>query len=171
MWLRVDLVDVAAQLEDLACVDLDVGRLALKAAGGLVDQDAAVRQRHALAGRAAGEQQRAHAHRDAEADRLHVGLDELHRVVDREAGIDDAAGRVDVERDVLVGVLALEVQQLCDDEVGDLVVDGRADEDDALVEQARVDVERALAASALLDDHRDEWHLAILSTTERLSAR
>ena len=121
--VRVDLVDVPAQLERLARVDLDVGRLALEAARGLVDQDAAVGQRHPLAGRAAGEQQRAHAHRDAEADRLHVGLDELHRVVDREARVDDAAGRVDVERDVLVVVLALEVQQLGDDEVRDLVVD------------------------------------------------
>ena len=46
---------------------------------------------------AAGEQQRAHRHRDADADRLHVGLDELHRVVDREARVDRAAGRVDVD--------------------------------------------------------------------------
>jgi hypothetical protein len=44
---------------------------------------------------------RAHAHRDADADRLHVGLDELHRAVDRQAGVDRAAGRVDVEADVL----------------------------------------------------------------------
>jgi hypothetical protein len=34
-----------------------------------------------------------------------VGLDELHRVVDREAGVDRAARRVDVDRDVLVRVL------------------------------------------------------------------
>ena len=101
-------------------MDLDVGRLALEAAARLMDQDPAVGQRHALARRAAGQQQRAHAHRHAEADRLHVGLDELHRVVDRQAGVDDAAGRVDVQRDVLVGVLALEVQQLRDDEVRDL---------------------------------------------------
>jgi len=46
-----------------------------------------------------------------------------------------------------------------DDEVRDLVIDGAAEEYDALVEQARVDVERALAAGALLDDHRDQWHL------------
>ena len=85
--------------------------------------------------RAAGQQQRAHAHRDADADRLHVGLDELHRVVDRQAGVDRAAGRVDVERDVLVGVLGLQVQELGHDQVGDLVVDGRAEEDDPLVEQ------------------------------------
>ena len=90
--------------------------------------------------------------------RRHVGLDELHRVVDREAGVDRAARRVDVERDVLVGVLRLEVEHLRHDEVGDHVVDGVAEEDDALVEQARVDVEFALATGGALDDHRNQWH-------------
>ena len=94
----------------------------------------------------------------AAADRLHVGRDVLHRVVDREAGVDDAAGAVDVERDVAVGVGGLEVQELRDDEVRDLVVDRLAEEDDPLVEQPAVDVERALAAPVLLDDHRDEGH-------------
>ena len=37
------------------------------------------------------EQQRPHAHRDPDADRLHVGLDVLHRVVDREARVHRAA--------------------------------------------------------------------------------
>ncbi len=48
------------------------------------------------------------------------------------------------------------MQELGDDQVRDLVVDRRAEEDDALGEQARVDVERALAARGLLDDHRDQ---------------
>jgi hypothetical protein len=50
------------------------------------------------------------------------------------------------------------VQELGHDEVGDLVVDRRAEEDDALVQQAREDVELALAAGGALDDHRDQWH-------------
>ena len=54
---------------------------------------------------------------------LHVGLDEVHRVEDREPGVDRAAGRVDVERDVLLRVDRLQVQQLRDDDVRDLVVD------------------------------------------------
>ena len=36
-------------------------------------------------------------------------------------------------------------------------VTGRAEEDDPLVQQTRVDVERALPAGGLLDDHGDEW--------------
>ena len=136
---------------------LDIGRLALESRADLMDQDLGVRKRHALALRAARQEQGAHAHRDAHADRLDVGLHELHRVVDREAGIDRAARRVDVDRDVLVGILGLEVQELSHDEIGDLVVDGRAEEDDALVQQARVDVERPLAARRLLDHHRNQW--------------
>src|SRR5215207_290463 len=155
---RVDLVDALARLEDLGGVDLDVGRLALEARRRLVDQDPGVGERHPLALRAAGQQQRPHRHRDSDAHRRHVGLDELHRVVDRQAGVDRAAGRVDVDRDVLVRVRGLEVQQLRDDEVRDRVVDRRAEEDDPLVEQARVDVELALAARRALDHHRDQGH-------------
>ena len=95
--------------------------------------------------------------RAADADRAHVGLDELHGVVDRKPGVDAAAGAVDVQADVLVGIVALEVDQLRHDEVGDLVDDGRSEEDDALVEQSREDVEGSLAAAGLLDHERNKW--------------
>ena len=47
--LGVDLVDRRAHFEDLARVDLDVGRLAFEARRGLVDQDPRVGQHRALA--------------------------------------------------------------------------------------------------------------------------
>jgi hypothetical protein len=50
------------------------------------------------------------------------------------------------------------VDELGDDQVRDLFVDLPAQEHDPVVEQPGVDVERALAASGLLDDHRHEWH-------------
>src|ERR1700689_4895919 len=49
------------------------------------------------------------------------------------------------------------MQQLRDHEVRDLIVDRRAEEDDPLVEQAAVDVERTLTARRLLDHHGDKW--------------
>jgi hypothetical protein len=82
------------------------------------------------------------------------GLHELHRVVDRKACVDAAAGRVDVEADVLVGVLGLEEQHLRDDHVRRRVLDLGAEEDDSLAEQPREDVEGALEASVGLHDHR-----------------
>jgi hypothetical protein len=48
------------------------------------------------------------------------------------------------------------VDQLGHDEVRDVLGDRRAQKDDPLVEQARVDVERALTARRLLDDHWDQ---------------
>jgi hypothetical protein len=48
------------------------------------------------------------------------------------------------------------VEELGDDQVRDLVVDRRAEKDDALVQEARVDVERALAARGLFDHHRNQ---------------
>src|SRR3954451_8249315 len=151
-----DSIQALAYIDDLLGVDLDVSGLTLEARTDLVDEDLGVGQRHALALRAARQQEGAHAHRDADADGLDVGLDELHGVVDREAGVDAAARRVDVDRDVLVGILGLEVQELRHDQVGDLIVDRGPKEDDALIEQAGVDVERALAAGRLLNHHWDK---------------
>src|SRR4029077_18842557 len=151
-----DLLQAPLEADRLLGLDLDVGALALEAAGYLVDQDLGVRQRRPLSLRAGGEKQRAHRHRDPDTRRCDVRLDELDRVVDREPRVDGAARRVDVDVDVLVRVLGLEVDHLRDDEGRHVVVDWRAEEDDPLVEQARVDVEEALPARGLLDDGRND---------------
>ena len=71
-------------------------------------------------------------------------------------GRDAAAGGVDVELDVALGVVVGEEQHLGDDGVGRLIGDGAAEDDDAVLEQARVDVVSPLAAAGLFDDDRDQ---------------
>ena len=154
--LRDDLRVAARDREDLLRRDLDVGRRAAEAARALVDHHLRVREHEPLAGGAAGEDQRARRHRHPDRVGLHVRLHELHRVVDREAGIRVAARRVHVEADVGVRILRLEKEQLRDDQVRRGVRDLRAEEHDPLAEQARVDVERALEAPIRLDHHRHE---------------
>src|SRR3954465_1945897 len=58
--LYIDLVEAPLEGLDLAGVDQDVRRLALEAAGGLVDHDAGVREREAVPLLARREQERAH---------------------------------------------------------------------------------------------------------------
>ena len=91
-----------------------------------------------------------------DADRADRRAQVLHRVVDGEAGRDLAAGRVDVQADVLLRVLRLEEEELGDDQVGEVVLDRVAQEDDPLAQQARVDVVGALPPAGGLDDHGDE---------------
>ena len=83
----------------------------------------------------------------------------LHRVIDRHAGRDLPAGRVDVELDVLFRVLAVQEEQLRHDQVGDLVVDGRAEKDDALLQQQRKDVVDALAAPGSVRSPLGRWRM------------
>ena len=87
------------------------------------------------------------------------GSDVLHGVVDRETGVDRPPRRVDVQPDVLLGVLTGQEEQLGHDHVGHLVVDGGADEDDPVLEQAGVDVHPALTPVGGLDDVGDEVSL------------
>ena len=115
-----------------------------------------VRQSKALACLAGSQQHRAHAGGDTHRSGADRRFDHLHGVVDREASIDRAAGRIDVHLNVALGIFAAEVKQLCDDQIGDLVVDGRAQEDNALAQQQRVDIVGALAAGRGLDDHRNQ---------------
>ena len=138
--------------------DLDVGRLPADAAQHLVDHHLGVRQDVPLALGARRQQGRPHARRDADAVRLHVAGDVVHRVVDAHPGRHRPAGRVDVQVDVGLGILELQVQHLGHDQVGAVVVDLAQQEDDAVLEQPAVDVEDALFAAVLFHHERNGRH-------------
>jgi hypothetical protein len=82
-----------------------------------------------------------------------------------------AALAVDVEVDLLTGAVGLEVQQLRDQRVGDAGVDARAEVDDALGQQVRVDVHDPLTPWVLRDDVGDRvaahGHLTPIAMTGR----
>jgi len=151
-----ELVHPVADAQDLAGLDLDVASHALGAAGRLVDHDPRVGERDPHARLAGGEQEGAHRGGLADADGADLRPDILHGVVDRHAGRHHPARRVDVDIDVLLRILALEVEQLGGDQGRHMVLDPAGDEHDPLPEQPRIDVEAALAAVRLLDDDRHE---------------
>ena len=124
---------------ELLGLDGDVGRAAGHPAQRLVHQDAGVRQRVTLALGARRQQEL--AHRGGHAHRVggDVAGRQHHGVVDRHAGADRSARGVDVEVDVLGGVFGGEQQNLRAQPIGDFVVHLRAQEDDALGEQALID--------------------------------
>ena len=62
----------------------------------------------------------------------------LHRVVDREAGVDLAAGGVEVERDVAVA-FGVEHEELGADALGERAVDGAGEHHAALGEELAAD--------------------------------
>jgi hypothetical protein len=80
----------------------------------------------------------------------------LHGVVNRKASRHHAAGRVDVHGDFLLGVFRFEEQQLGHHQRCHVIFNRAGQEDDALLEHARVNVVGALATVGLLDDHGNE---------------
>ena len=120
-----------------------------------MNHDLGVRQAEALALGAGRKQHGGHRRGHTDADGGDLRLNEVHGVQNCQAGVDLATGRIDVERDILLGILALKMQQLGNDQVGADGVDLLAQEDDAIVEQARIDIVAALAARRLLDN---VWH-------------
>src|SRR6185437_3049784 len=137
--------------QDLLGLDLDVAGLPLHPAERLVQEHPGVGQGEPLAPGPGGQQDGGGRCGLAEAEGGHVRLDVLHRVVDGEQRGDVAAGRVDVQVDVLVRLLRLQEQQLGAHQVGHGVVDGGAEEDDPFLQQPGVQVVRPLPAVGRLD--------------------
>ena len=159
----INLVEPALEVQDFLGVEHDVGRLALEPARGLVHHDARIRQRKAHVLGARGEQERAHGGRLPGAKGRNLRPDELHRVVDRQARGDDAARRIDVNRDFFLRIVGLEEQELGDDEGGHAILDRAGDEDDPLLEKPRIDVVGPFPAVGLLDHHGNEvLHVSFL---------
>mmetsp|Transcript_25888 Transcript_25888/g.64682 ORF Transcript_25888/g.64682 Transcript_25888/m.64682 type:complete len:207 (+) Transcript_25888:1220-1840(+) len=105
-----------------------------------MDHDAGVREGHALALLAGGEEEGGHGGGEADVDGDDLGFDVLHGVEHGHAGDDGAAGGVDVEVDGLGVVLALQVEHDGDDLVRDLVINLLPEENNALAIQPVVDI-------------------------------
>ena len=159
-----------AHAEHLARLDLDLGGLAEALVDRrLVDQHAGVRQDQALALGARRKQDGRGRRRLAEAHGLHVGLDVVHRVVDRRHRGHRPTRRIDVHHHVAVRVEAFQHEQLRHDVVRRRVVDLHTHEDDAVVEQARVRVLTLVSVRRLLFEFRHD--IPVLRTGETLGAR
>ena len=154
--LRHQPVQGFLEVEDFLGLDLDVHRLPLGATKGLVNHDPGIRQGESLAFGASGEQEGTHAGGEAVADGHHVRGDLLHRVVDRQPSGDRPSRGVDVDLDVLFGILGFEEQHLRHQGIGDGVIHAGAEEDDPLPQQAGIDVEGAVAATGLFHN-RGQW--------------
>ena len=115
-------------------MDLNVGGLALGAAGHLMDHDLGVGQRLALALGARRQQESAHGGRHADANGGHVALQVLHGIVDGHAGVHRAARTVDIEHDIRVRVLHFQEQHLRHDQVGRIIGNLAAQEDDPVLQ-------------------------------------
>jgi len=158
--LGEDGVQALLELQHELDADLHVAGLALGPAEHLVDHDVGIGQGEALALGATGQEDGSHARGLADAVGVHVAGQPLHGVIDGQTGRDRSAGRVDVNMDVLLRVFHLEEEHLGNDEIGDVVVDRRADENDAVLEQARINVVATLPAAGLFDHHGNEDGIA-----------
>ena len=132
--LRGELGHPPLRVLQLLGLDGDVGCLTAQTGEWLVHHDARIWQRVALASGAGGEQELAHAGGHAHADGGDVAADELHCVVNRHASGDRTTGAIDVQPNVGLIVLALQVEELGADLVGDVVVDIGAEHDDSVVQ-------------------------------------
>lgn len=65
----------------------------------------------------------------------------MHSVINGQSGTDTSPRRVNVESNVFFGIVVGKVEELSDENVGDLVVDVGAEEENAIFEETGDDVE------------------------------
>lgn len=94
-WGQVVVLTERLDEKDLLGLNLDISGLARGASKGLVDHDAGVGQRLALALSSGAEEEGTHGGSSAKAHGRNVARNVLHGVVDGHAGGDGAAGGVD----------------------------------------------------------------------------
>src|SRR6266513_1645659 len=135
-------------------MDVNIGCLPGKSTHRrLVDKNARIGQGQSFLVFSGSQQQGRHGGRLADADRGHVILYVLHGVVNRHTSGDRSARGIDVQLNVFRRLFLGEKQHLRDHQVGDVVVNRRAYEDDVVAQQPGIDVVGAFASSGLLDDH------------------
>ena len=119
-----------------------------------MDQHAGMREGAALAGSTRAQQHGAHRSGHAGADRRHVGLDQLHGVIDPETRRNLTARCIEIQGNIRGRIRGSQEQELGLDDVGHVVVDRDAEEDDAVHHQPAEHVHRSDIELALLDDLR-----------------
>ena len=72
--------------------------------------------------------------------------------------MDVASRRIDVHRDLFLGVFRLKEEQLGGDQTGHAILDSAGHKDDPVLQKARKDVVGALATAGLLHHHGDQVH-------------
>ena len=86
-------------------------------------------------------------------------------------GGNGAARGIDVKLNVLLRIFAGEKEHLGNDEIGYLVVDRRAEEDDVVAKQTGINVVGALAPARLLNHHGNQCHFVSSSRSSGYGTR
>ena len=101
-----------------------------------MNHHAAVGEGSALAFLSCHEENGSHRSSHASAGGGNIALHELHRVVDTKSSVNTTTRRVDVDGDIFARVGRVKIEQLSLERIGGVVVNGCAEEDDAVHHQS-----------------------------------
>jgi hypothetical protein len=123
-----------------------------------MDHNLGVGQSKPFALRTAGKKKCAHRSRHTDTNSAYVALDVVHRIVNGETCRNGSAGAVDVEINILVGILSFKEKKLSYDERCGSIVDLVSKEDDSVVEKSGINVVGTFSSGSLFNNVRNECH-------------
>ena len=114
--------------------------LAAKSPQRLMDHDPRVGERKTLARGPGRQEDGPHTCGLPDTDRRDRSLQVLDSVVDRQSTGDDAAGGVDIEKDILLRIFRVKKEELGNNQVGKVIINLAAQKNNAILQQTGVDV-------------------------------
>ena len=127
-----DAVEFRLRAQDVFSMDFDIACLTRCAAKGLVNHNFGVGKSVAFALRTAGKQECAHGCRHTDTNGGNVAFDIVHRVVNRHACGNRAAGGVDIQTDVFRRIFTFKVDKLRNNCICGGVVDFTRQKDNSI---------------------------------------
>ena len=119
-----------------------------------MDQDSWVGKWIALSFGSCGQQYRTHAGGLSDTHCGNIRFYLLHGIVNRHTGRDDTAGGIYVKIYVFIRIFRFEEQQLCDQKIGDFVIDGSSQKNYSVFQEPWINVVGSLPPATLFYDHR-----------------
>ena len=130
----------------------DITGRAGSSATDLMDHDIGIGEGKAFSVSPGGEEDRTHAGGHSDAVGIYRASHELHGVINSQSSGHRSPRGVDVDADIFFPVIHLEEKELGDYGIGDMVIDGRSDEDNSILKESGIDIVGLLAVAATFDD-------------------
>ena len=150
-------------------MNFDFGSLTLSTAQRLMNHNTGIRQRKTFAGSTRRQKYGSHGSCHTHADGRNIRFNVLHGVINSHACTYTATGAIDVQMDIFVRIFRFQKEQLSNDNIRHVVIDGSGHKNYSVFEQTRVNVIGTFSAAGLFNDDRNVVHcfsLPLLKTPQ-----
>ena len=152
--LRDDGIEFLLHLQDLTSLNFDIRSLTLNTTQWLVNHHTAMWQGRTLAFLTRNEQYGSHGSSHTCTNGSYITGNKLHGIIDTQTGSNATARTVQIDGNILAAIYRVEIEQLCLQGVGCIIINFCTQENDTVHHQTREHIHLGNVQLTLLQDIR-----------------